>query len=108
MITFLSTFLHSPWLLVAGLSSGLDFALGHRDELFPGVPIVFVAVDQREVKARRLPPDVIGVPIRMDLAGTLDLALGLHPETRRVFVIAGSAPFGDWWRDPDPAHRRAR
>jgi PAS domain S-box-containing protein len=84
-------------LLIVGLSSALDFALKYRDELFPGVPIVYVAVDEREVKARRLPPDVIGVPIRMDLAGTLDLALRLHPDTRRVFVIAGSAPFdADW------------
>ena len=65
--------------MIAGLSAGLDFALEYRDEVFPGVPIVFIAVDQREVKARRLPPDVIGVPIRMDLAGTLDLALRLHP-----------------------------
>jgi PAS domain S-box-containing protein len=84
-------------LVIAGLSSGLDFALRYRDELFPGVPIVFVAVDQREVTARRLPPDVIGVPIRMDLRGTLDLALRLHPDTRRVFVVAGSAPFDTDW-----------
>ena len=84
-------------LVIAGLSSGLDFALQYRDEVFPGVPVVFVAVDQREVKARRLPPDVIGVPIRMDLAGTLDLALRLHPDTRRVFVVAGSSPFDTEW-----------
>ncbi len=84
-------------LVIAGLSSGLDFALEHRDEVFPGVPVVFVAVDQREVKARRLPPDVIGVPIRMDLAETLDVALRLHPGTRRVFVIAGAAPFDTGW-----------
>lgn len=84
-------------LVIAGLSSGLDFALKYRAELFPGVPIVFVAVDQREVEARQLPPDVIGVPIRMDLAGTLDLALRLHPDTRRVFVVAGAAPFDAYW-----------
>src|SRR5262245_53693009 len=84
-------------LVIAGLSSGLDFALEHREELFPGGPIVFVAVDQRELKVRRLPPDAIGVPIWMDLRRTLDLALRLHPDTRRVFVIAGSAPFdADW------------
>src|SRR5262249_50673115 len=52
---------------------------------------------ERELQARRLPPDVIGVPIRMDLGKTLDLALRLHPDTRRVFVIAGSAPFDTDW-----------
>ena len=86
-------------LVIAGLSAGLDFALKFREDLFPGVPIVFVAVDEREVKARRLPPDVIGVPIRMDLARTLDLALRLHPATRRVFVIAGSSPFDTEWEN---------
>jgi PAS domain S-box-containing protein len=84
-------------LVIAGLSAGLDFAVNFREELFPGVPIVFVAVDEREVKARRLPPDVIGVPIRMDLTRTFDLALQLHPDTRRVFVVAGSSPFDKEW-----------
>jgi PAS domain S-box-containing protein len=84
-------------LVIAALSSGLDFAVRFREELFPGVPIVFVAVDQREVKARRLPPGVVGVPIRMELGPTLDLALRLHPNTRRVFVIAGSSLFDTEW-----------
>ena len=84
-------------LVIAGLSPPLDFALESRQELFPGVPIVFLGVDQAEVQARSLPSDVIGVPVRMDLAGTLDLALRLQPETRRVFVVTGSAPFDTSW-----------
>jgi signal transduction histidine kinase len=84
-------------LVIAGLSSGLDFILAHRDGIFPGVPIVFCAVDEREVRARKLPPDVIGVPLKMDLLGTLDVALQLHPNTQRVCVIAGRAKFdADW------------
>ncbi len=62
-------------LVIAGLASALDYALKYRDLVFPGVPIVFCAVDQREAKSRKLPPDVIGVPIKLDLAGTLDIAL---------------------------------
>ena len=84
-------------LVIAGLSAGLDFAVKFREELFPGVPIVFAAVDEREVRARRLPPDVIGVPIRMDLTRTFDLALRLHPDTRRVYVVVGSSPFDAEW-----------
>jgi PAS domain S-box-containing protein len=84
-------------LVMAGLSSGLDFVLAHRDELFPGVPVVHIAVDGREADARRLPPDVTGSPIRMDLDGTLGLALRLHPDTRRVFVVAGRAAFDAYW-----------
>jgi signal transduction histidine kinase len=84
-------------LILAGLTPALDFALQYRDQIFPGVPVVFFAVDEREARARTLPPDVIGVPIKMDLAATLDLALGLHPDTERVFVVAGKAKFDVQW-----------
>jgi signal transduction histidine kinase len=84
-------------LVIAGLSAGLDFALAVRDEVFPEVPVVYLLVEQREVAARRLPPGVTGVPVRMDLTGTLDLALRLHPETRQVFVVAGSSAFDAKW-----------
>jgi PAS domain S-box-containing protein len=93
-------------LVIAGLSSGLDFILAHRERIFPGVPIVFCAVDEREVRARKLPPDVIGVPLKMDLLATLDLALQLHPNTERVFVIAGMAKFdADWEAEARQAFR---
>ncbi len=84
-------------LVITGLSSALDFAVKYRETAFPGVPIVFCAVDDDELKVRRLPPDVVGVPIQMELVGTLDIALKLHPNTRRVFVVAGASEFdADW------------
>ncbi len=84
-------------LVIAGLAPSLDFALRYREQVFPGVPIVFCGIDHREVQARKLPPDVIGVPIQFDLAPTVELALRLHPNTRRVYVIAGKAKFdADW------------
>ena len=84
-------------LLVTGLAPSLDFALEHRQTIFPGVPIVFAALDGEELRKRALPADVIGIPIEMDLVGTLDLALRLQPETRRVYVIAGSSSFDRRW-----------
>src|SRR5215467_1535806 len=35
-------------LVVAGLAPSLDFALEHRETIFPGVPIVFAALDRSE------------------------------------------------------------
>lgn len=83
--------------VVAGLATGLDFALAHRADLFPGAPVVYVAVEERELATRSLPPDVVGVPVRRDVAGTLDLALRLHPDTRRVAVVAGASPYDQFW-----------
>ncbi len=94
-------------LVIAGLSSALDFAVNYRETAFPGVPIVFCAVDDDELKARRLPPDVVGVPIDMDLTGTLDVALKLHPNARRVFVVAGTSRFdADWEAEARREFRR--
>jgi signal transduction histidine kinase len=83
--------------VVVGLSSALDFALAQRDELFPGVPIVCMAVDQMEIEARTLPPDVVGIPVEMDLSASLATALQLHPQTRHVFVVAGASKFDASW-----------
>jgi signal transduction histidine kinase len=79
-------------LLVAGLAPSLDFALEYRQTIFPGVPL-----DEEEVRKRTIPADVIGIPLEMDLVGTLELALRLQPATRRVFVIAGRSSFDARW-----------
>ncbi len=84
-------------LVVAWLSPSLDFALEHRQEIFPGVPIVYCTVEAREINARKLPPNVVGVPVNLDIAGTLDVALRLHPRTERIFVVAGTAKFDEYW-----------
>lgn len=84
-------------LLVAVLGPALDFAKEYRAELFPGAPLVYCAVEERELAARTLPDDIRGVPMRVDLPATLDLALRLHPHLRRVYVVAGAAPFDRFW-----------
>jgi signal transduction histidine kinase len=84
-------------LVITALSSALDFALEYRERIFPGIPIVFAALDDEEVRTRTLPADVVGAPIDFDLIGTLELALRLQPQTRRVFVIAGNSSFDARW-----------
>src|SRR5215213_4754626 len=71
--------------------------LRHRDELFPGTPIVFMAVDQRLVTDLYPAPDLTGVWGEINLKPNLELALALHPGTRRVIVIQGvSQTDKDW------------
>jgi PAS domain S-box-containing protein len=84
-------------LFIAGLSSGLDYALKYRDEIFPGAPIVFCAIDGKEIQSRQLPADVIGVPIQMDLADSLEVGLRSRPSTRRVYVVVGKSKFDQYW-----------
>jgi PAS domain S-box-containing protein len=86
-------------LVIAVLSSALDFTLAHRADLFPGAPVIYCAVDQREIGKRDLPAGVIGVSTRVDFPATLNIARRLHPHARRVFVVAGASPFDTDWAD---------
>ena len=70
----------------------LRFLLVHGEELFPGVPIVFVDADRDFLAAQKLPPNVTGVTGFPDIAGTLELVQRVHPHTQRVAVIVGTSP----------------
>jgi signal transduction histidine kinase len=83
--------------VIPAMAPSLDFALKYRAEAFPGVPMVHAVIEERELTTRRLGPDVVGVPMRIDLVPTLELALRLHPGTRRVVVIAGASPTDAYW-----------
>jgi hypothetical protein len=68
---------------VAIIWPALDFLLNHGDAIFPGTPIVFCAIDRREIGDRSLPPYVSGILLKREFAPTLELALSLHPQTNR-------------------------
>lgn len=80
-----------PQLIVSTYTPALQFLLAYGDDLFPGVPVVFVGADQRVVAAH-MAPHVTGITGFADIAGTLELALRAQPDTQRVAVIVGSGP----------------
>jgi signal transduction histidine kinase len=84
-------------LLVAAASSVLRAILPHRDDLFPGVPVVFVAVDKAMTRTLTLAPDVSGVWLDASWSGTLDAALALRPATRRALVVSGTGVVDRVW-----------
>jgi C4-dicarboxylate-specific signal transduction histidine kinase len=84
-------------LVVVVASTGLRFALRHRARLFPGVPIVFTSVDRQAASDIVLEPDVSGVWLSMDWAGTLEAARRLQPDIERVFVVTGASAVDRVW-----------
>jgi signal transduction histidine kinase len=80
-------------LIVAVMEPALDFLLRHGAALFPGVPIVICGADSADVEGRRLPPNITGVLVKRVYGPTLDVALRLQPDTREVFVVAGTSRF---------------
>jgi signal transduction histidine kinase len=78
---------------VAVLGPALDFLLDQDTPIFPGAAIVFCGIDRRELGERSLPPHIRGVLIKRQFAPTLEAALGIHPQTRQVVVVAGTSEF---------------
>jgi signal transduction histidine kinase len=80
-------------LVVGVMGPALGFLLRHGDAAFPGVPIIFCGADGGNLQGVTLPAHVTGILLKRAFAPTLDVALGLQPETRHVVVIGGTSPF---------------
>jgi len=80
-----------PNLIIATHTSAVRLLLLHRNNLFPGVPIVFCAAELSPQEIAQLPPDVTGVTSKGDFAGTLQLISRLHPDLRQIAVILGGS-----------------
>ena len=86
-----------PDLVIVYAYPALQFALRHRDELFPGVPILFTGVGANRIEGQKMLPGVTGVTEIVDVRGTIDLALRLHPKTDTVAVITNTSEFEKFW-----------
>lgn len=78
-------------LVIVANYPALVFAATYRDRMFPGVPIVFLAVDANRLKQQKLWPNVTGVTTTVDIQGTIDLALRLHPCTKAIAVVSNTS-----------------
>ena len=67
---------------------GLDFVLAHRSELFRNAPLVFCGVNDFEPARIAGHSAITGVNEAPDMVQTLELALSLHPQARRVVAIS--------------------
>jgi signal transduction histidine kinase len=73
----------------------VDFYLSHREQLWPGAPVVFHFVTP--AYAQRLPAGagLTGIPAQVDFAGAVQIALALQPNARRAVVVGGVSPFDE-------------
>ncbi len=77
-----------PDLVIANAAPALTFVLRHRDELFPNVPVVFISAAEPDGLREGTLHGVTGVLRQASQVETVDLALKLHPSTRRLHVVA--------------------
>jgi signal transduction histidine kinase len=77
--------------VVASADAPLKFLLEYRTDLFPNSPIVFVANDPPNAVNLASGAGMTGIHYKNAYRETVDLALRLHPATKRVFVVSGTA-----------------
>jgi signal transduction histidine kinase len=80
-----------PDLIVPVYVPALEFTLEHRETLFPNIPIVFCSAPVKLAQQAHNQPNVTGVAFRLDIAGTVETAVRLHPANRRLMVLSGSS-----------------
>ena len=78
-----------PDVTLAVLTPAFEVAGARPGELIPGVPAVFIAVNDRDLPGQSLGANVTGIVARPDYRGTLEVIFRLQPDTRRIVVIGG-------------------
>jgi signal transduction histidine kinase len=69
--------------------TALAFFRRHGERLWPDARVVYQGFRNEELEREALPPNAIGVIARPDVAGAVEIALRLQPDTRHVVVVSG-------------------
>jgi formate hydrogenlyase transcriptional activator len=79
-------------LIVVEQPPALRFLLAYGEDLFPGTPVVFCVMEERLIEDLHLRHNFTGVLARLDFKRSLESALRLQPDTRRVVIVGGVSP----------------
>lgn len=94
----LAEFLHTKYasdhidVIIAVTFPALNFVLRQRETAFPGVSVVFCALNVDDLSKLGRMPDVTGVATTVKIAETIDIARKLQPGLKRLAVVAGTGP----------------
>jgi PAS domain S-box-containing protein len=75
-------------LIVTVHGPALNFLLNEGKEICPNVPVVSLLAPEN-IETGGEGRQIVSMPIRLDMRGTLERALDLFPETRRVVYVGG-------------------
>jgi signal transduction histidine kinase len=71
--------------------AAVDFMVRHRGDFAHDIPIVYCCTPTSVMDTLDIPPDIPGVVMEFDWAGTLSLAERLQPNAKRLVIISGAA-----------------
>jgi ABC-type uncharacterized transport system substrate-binding protein len=83
--------------IVLGGGTAFDFLMSQRQNFLPHVPFVFSFLPPDKVEAKQLPRGVVGVPVDFGPMPTIEMALRLHPKTKRLVLVTGAGRWDRAW-----------
>ncbi len=81
-------------LIIGFGDEAVDILLDYGDELFPQIPMVFVTAERQTLRRDYLNPNTVSLFWGMDIKTTIDLIGEILPQTRHVFIVAGTSITG--------------
>ena len=83
-------------LVIVGQRPLLEFLVRRKQRLFHGVPVLFGMIPKDMPRPAERYPGVTGSVTALDYGRTVELALALQPNTKRVILISGASPRDKW------------
>lgn len=102
-----------PDLIICIGAPAANFVQRHRSRLFPAIPMLMTAVEQRRIRFDSLTENDTVVAVQHNFAASIDTILRVLPDTRNIVVINGASPNERFWleemqRELKPFERRVR
>jgi signal transduction histidine kinase len=88
---------HRPDVVIALGEQATSFIVTHRNTIAPDAKIVFCGFGSDTAAKLNLPSDVVGAFTEFDITKTFEMARGLQPNARHLFILAGSSDFDRSW-----------
>ena len=83
---------HKFDVIISSDNNAFNFLRRHRDELFPKTPVVFCGVNNFQDSMLENQKLFTGTVEAIDIKETLDIALTLHPQTKKIIIYGDNSP----------------
>ena len=87
-----------PDLIVAIGAPAANFVQRYRPRLFPGTPMLFMAVEARRVEYDKLTEADVVVAVAHDFPASFENILRVLPETKTIGIVNGASPNETFWQ----------
>jgi PAS domain S-box-containing protein len=85
--------------IVSAEGGAFELLVSHRKSLFPEASLVYGYTPADRVEAQPLPAGIYGVPVDLNPLPTIELALRLHPGTKRLVLVTGGGAWDVAWEE---------